>query len=64
MAVTEKTLIGTIDCTPSWSALLPVMLLAYTDGTPKGHAAARSELERMARLADLYVEAQALGKVQ
>lgn len=55
MSVTEKTLIGTIDCTPSWAGLLPLYLTAYTDGTHNAQSAARAELERMARLADLYL---------
>lgn len=44
--------VGTIDLTPTWSGVLPVYLAAICDGTPAAQAAARSELMRMAKLAD------------
>lgn len=48
--------VGTIDLTPSWSALLPLYLEAYRNGaTHEARAAAWQELTRMARLADAYV---------
>lgn len=49
--------IKTIDMTPTWESVLPIYLMAWTDGNAKGRAAA-SELQRMARLADLYVASQ------
>ncbi len=57
--VPMKRLVGTIDLTPSWSSVLPVYLEAYANATCPEHADnARRELERMARLADLYVASQ------
>ena len=47
-----------IDLTPAWAGVLPVLLLGYAEGTPEGQRLARKELERMARLADLYVAGQ------
>jgi len=47
--------VGTIDLTPSWSALLPLYLAAIKDGSDIAADAAQSELTRMARLADAYV---------
>lgn len=55
------TKVESYDLTPSWSGILPVLLMAYADGTPKAQSEARTELERMARLADLYVAAQSLA---
>lgn len=55
MTVTTKTLIGAIDCTPSWKAILPTLLALIEMGSAEGKVAAKEELARMARLADLYV---------
>lgn len=44
----------TIDITPTWSGILPLLLVAYSEGTDKGRASALAELRRMAALADLY----------
>lgn len=55
MSVTEKTLIGTIDCTPSWSAVTPGLLDLYAGGTWQQKSDVRDEMMKMARLADLYV---------
>lgn len=52
--MTTKTM--TIDLTPTWSGLLPALLLAYTNGTPEGKRMARGELLRMAEAADKYNE--------
>lgn len=41
-----------IDATPTWSGILPALILALTDGTPEGRKIAREELARMAALAD------------
>ena len=46
---------------PTWAGLLPLYLMAYENGAHKGRAAALSELERMAKLADLYVAARKEG---
>lgn len=53
-----RVLVGQIDLTPTWLGLLPLFLTAYADGTPTAQSAARTELERMAGLADLYVASQ------
>ena len=47
----------TINLTPSWEALLPSMLAIVTDGdSHEARAFARSELRRMATLADAWVQ--------
>ena len=43
----------TIDITPTWEAVLPLLLAAFEDGTPEGRRMAREELRRMASIADL-----------
>ena len=48
-----------IDVTPTWEAILPVLVTILEDGTEKGKRAATSELQRMAKLADRYVTLQA-----
>lgn len=53
-----KKLVGTIDLTPTWEAILPMFLTALDIGTAEGQAIARAELKRMAQLADLYVASQ------
>lgn len=45
----------TIDITPTWSGILPALLLTLAQGTDKGQKIAIEELERMAKLADKYV---------
>lgn len=50
--------VRTIDCTPTWAAILPALLAAVTDGTAEGQRIAREELARMATIADSYVAAQ------
>jgi len=57
----EKKLIGHIDVTPSWSALLPAYLLVYETGPADKRADALMELSRMAMLADKYVQQQKNG---
>ncbi len=52
MSVNVKTKIGTIDLTPTWSGVLPVLLAALTEGTEEGRRLAKIELARMARIAD------------
>ena len=46
----------TIDMTPSWSGVLPILLAAYSNKDYKAIDAAQQELKRMAELADLWVD--------
>lgn len=46
----------TIDITPTWQGLLPVILAGYGGGSTTGHRIASDELLRMARLADFANE--------
>jgi hypothetical protein len=43
-----------VDMTPSWSGIVGLYIMALEDGSPSAKQAAREELTRMARLADLY----------
>lgn len=52
--VDKKTRIGTVDLTPTWLAVLPILIETIKADTPRANDA-RAELERMATLADLYV---------
>lgn len=45
---------GTIDLTPTWSGVLDLLLVAYTEGTVEGQRHAITELRRMAKAADAY----------
>ena len=45
---------NTIDLTPSWSQILPALLLMARSGSPAASEAAGTELKRMAHLADGY----------
>jgi hypothetical protein len=54
--------VETIDLTPTWSGLLPLFLTAMEIGTDDAKSAARTELERMAKLADAYVESMREAK--
>lgn len=56
MSVTEKTLIGTVDLTPSWEEILPGLLAVLQDGNSLGRNLAKVQLYRMAKVADQYVE--------
>jgi len=59
MTVSEKTVVGHIDMTPTWEALLPSILLVYeTHPNLNTRMWAKQELERMAMLADKYVASQ------
>lgn len=50
---------GTIDLTPTWSAILPVLVEVAARGTTeRGRAEAMAELQRMARIADAAVAAE------
>lgn len=55
----DKKYIGTIDCTPTWASIAPMLILALQDGTPTAKATACEEIKRMAKLADLYVKSRA-----
>ena len=55
MTDNNKVGVETIDLTPTWSALLPVMFEVLEHGTPKSRDEIRGELRRMAQIADLYV---------
>lgn len=48
----------TIDCTPTWLSLVGPMLdvIANPDASFESRKICREELERMARIADTYVE--------
>lgn len=43
---------GFIDLTPTWSAILPLLLEGFENGTPESRGFAIEELKRMALLAD------------
>lgn len=45
----------TINVTPTWEAILPLLLAVYTDGNFTGRKESEAELRRMAQLADRYV---------
>lgn len=44
--------VGTIDLTPTWRYMLPLLLEAYTNGSDKGRAMALEELQRLCDIAD------------
>ena len=48
----------TIDATPTWEGILPLLLTAHEDGNAQGRKIALEELTRMAKLADAYVASQ------
>ena len=50
MAATKKTLF-TIDMTPTWAELLPILLAVYENGAAESRRGCFEELERMARIA-------------
>jgi hypothetical protein len=43
---------ATIDLTPTWQGVLPILIAALEDGTKEGKKLAREELRRMAKAAD------------
>ena len=47
-----------IDATPTWEAVLPLILEILRSGSEYAKAQAREELLRMAKLADKYVAAE------
>lgn len=62
--VEEKKLVGTIDLTPTWAALLPAILEALENVShdPAKKQVIREELARMAQGADAYVALQKEGR--
>ncbi len=58
MSVKKKTLIGTIDCTPTWKSLVPWLITTIQSGSPISYQMAMEGLEGMAEAADKYVELQ------
>ena len=58
LAGPPATHVRTIDMTPTWAGILPVLLLCVENSSPEGAQIAREELLRMAKLADLYVASQ------
>lgn len=52
----------TIDLTPTWSAIVPMLVMGLESGSSVARQAAMTELERMAKLADAYVAANTLTK--
>lgn len=50
----------TIDITPTWEAILPILLAAVENGTVAGRKTAVAELIRMAQLADTYIYLKSL----
>jgi hypothetical protein len=49
--------VDTIDFTPKWRSILPMLLVTLRDGTPEGQRMATEELERMADAADAHLKA-------
>jgi hypothetical protein len=61
MEKTGKVQVGTVDVTPHWIELLPLLLEAHADEENyERHSAALTELERMARAADGYNQLQGM----
>ncbi len=48
----KKEIVQTIDLTPTWQEILPILL----DGSQRGIESCNVELIRMAKLADKYIE--------
>jgi len=49
-----RKLVGHIDMTPTWRAILPYLLLGIENGNAEGRKIAIEELQRMADAADAY----------
>lgn len=50
----DKVQVGTVDLTPLWSELLPMMLEIYHTGNDGQRDTLRAEFQKMARAADAY----------
>ena len=48
----------TIDCTPSWSAMVSVILALLQDGNEEGKKVAKEQMKHMAVVADMWVTIQ------
>ncbi len=48
----RKRVEGGIDLTPTWTAIMPVLIAALQDGTTTGQQLARDELMRATRILD------------
>ena len=46
----------TIDVTPTWEAIVPLLVTVIREGTFEGRWEAEKELRRMAAIADMYVK--------
>ena len=53
-----RKVVGTIDLTPTWRSLIPVLIAALEDGTPEGKRMARENLFDLADAADHYIAVQ------
>lgn len=53
----------TIDCTPTWTASVPLLLHILQNGTPKGQKMAEEEILRMAAAADAHVASAKQNKI-
>jgi len=49
-----KRFAGTIDMTPTWRAILPIILIGLENGNEDGRKIAMQELYRLADIADAY----------
>lgn len=48
----EKRRVGTIDLTPSWRGVMPILIATLKDGTSEGQKMAEEELFKLADWAD------------
>ena len=55
----KKETVQTIDLTPTWQEILPILL----DGSQRGIESCNAELMRMAKLADKYIESLKLDEL-
>lgn len=60
--VEGKTLVGTIDLTPTWRQVVQLLIVGLTEGNATARQMATEELYRMADLADAYVADRELLK--
>ena len=56
--MTEKTRVGTIDLTPTWTGILPIMFYSMEYGKDANKDLVKAEFVWMAALADKYVAIQ------
>lgn len=54
-ATPQKRQVGTLDLSPKWVGVLPLLLAALESGTPKGRQMALDELRFMAMVADAAI---------